>query len=252
MEKNEYQNIFNNEDGHFFYTSTHALVLQVLSRHLVPLAKVLDAGCGTGLLLKKLKHRGYMAQGIDANPEAIKYCRLRRVPAQLALIDRLPFPSNTFAAVVCIDVIYHRMVKNDLLALKELWRVTQPGGMLVLRVPAHPWLRSPHDQVVHGRRRYTRTQLQRKLTAAKWQVRQLTFVHLALLPPAFLKSLVSPKVSAISALPSWLNLLTAALLNLENQLILHGLNLPQGVGLFAVCQKPFIDKYKPLPHHFLQ
>ena len=92
MEKIEYSNIFKHESKHFFYVSTHSLVLDLARKWTKgkQSLEILDAGCGTGLLLKKLKKLG-KAKGVDYNPEAIKLARKRNVEVKKASINKLPF-----------------------------------------------------------------------------------------------------------------------------------------------------------------
>jgi len=91
------------------------------SRFRVNAAKplILDVGCGRN------KYPG--AIGIDSNPDA--------APDVLCDIDRasLPFPDNAFDEVRVVHVIEH--VADVLAAMKELHRVTRPGGTIVLVTP---------------------------------------------------------------------------------------------------------------------
>ena len=163
MEAAEYRNIFENEETHFYYRAVHNLVITLVQKF-IPHSerKILDAGCGTGLLAKKLMCLGRVT-AIDMSPLACELSQRREVNAIQGGVTALPFPANTFDAVVSIDVIYHKAVEDDAKALSEMARVLKPGGFLILRVPAVPWLRSQHDKFVHTRERYGRKDLAQKL-----------------------------------------------------------------------------------------
>jgi 2-polyprenyl-3-methyl-5-hydroxy-6-metoxy-1,4-benzoquinol methylase len=85
MEISEYNNIYKNESTHFFYIGTHLTVLELTKRYSSskPSLYILDAGCGTGLLTKKLSMFGTVT-GIDYNPQAIKLSQKRGLNAFLA------------------------------------------------------------------------------------------------------------------------------------------------------------------------
>src|SRR3989344_9097473 len=128
MQTSEYENIYKNEGHHFFYVGNHFVILNLVRRHAKDSThNILDAGCGTGLLAKKLQSFGKVT-GVDISPEAIKYAKKRGVDARLASIAKLPFKKATFDLVVSVDVLYHQKVKNDRTALLEFKRVLKPGG----------------------------------------------------------------------------------------------------------------------------
>jgi|CXWL01.1.fsa_nt_gi SAM-dependent methyltransferase len=240
MEKIEYRNIYENEANHFFYVSTHLLVINLIKRFTRGRQlHILDAGCGTGGLAIKLAAIGKV-WAIDASQEAIRFAKKRGVGAKLAGIEKIPFPEKTFDVVTSIDVIYHKKVKDDVLALKEVRRVLKPGGVFVLRVPANQYLMSAHDRHVHTARRYQRDELIGKIKKAGLSLRQISFVH----SPIFLLSLGrifferftnEPDSSAVGNLNPVLNKCLTGVLNLEASLISRGIPLPVGQGLIAVA-----------------
>ena len=243
MQKSEYRNIYQNEEKHFFYRANHQLVISLLHRLTDEKSnlKILDAGCGTGLLAQKLQALGTV-DAIDINPEAIKFAKKREVKVKLASITNLPFNNSSFDIVISIDVLYHQKVTNDNLALAEFYRVLKPGGLLIVRVPAYNWLLRSTDIHVHTRKRYNLDELKGKLRRAKFKIIKISYVNLILLPPAvaswFLEKLFPSKktISPLVTLPSFLNQLVFYLLMLEN-LLLNFSNLPFGLGLIAVSKK---------------
>ena len=74
----------------------------------------------------------------------------------IASINEIPYADDTFDAVTSIDVLESDAV-DEVRAVAELWRVTKPGGLIVLVVPAYRWLLTEqHHRAVHASRRYTR------------------------------------------------------------------------------------------------
>ncbi|MBI1863454.1 class I SAM-dependent methyltransferase, partial [Candidatus Microgenomates bacterium] len=185
MNTAEYQNMFDNENIHFFYVANHTIFVHLLSRYLNPKKKyeILDAGCGTGLFAQKMKRFGRVS-GIDYHPEAVRLSKKRGIKAVRGDISHLPYKANTFDVVTCIDVICHQSIKNDVSFLKELKRVLKPGGLLMLRVAAHPWLMSHHDRYVMTRERYTKLHLKESFENAGFSIQKLSYMDAMLFVPA--------------------------------------------------------------------
>jgi 2-polyprenyl-3-methyl-5-hydroxy-6-metoxy-1,4-benzoquinol methylase len=101
-------------------------ILGLLSR-LPTSTKILDAGCGQGLLVEEFKKRGYDIQGIDAfySSESVRKDD----------ILNNGFDNNTFDVVLCLDVIEHFQKKEQENLVKELARITKPGGRVVWSIP---------------------------------------------------------------------------------------------------------------------
>lgn len=246
MEISEYKNIFENETTHFLYTSRHNLVLTLARRHLPKHTKntceILDAGCGTGLLAKKLSKFGHV-RGVDIHPEALRFSKIRGVFVKKASVTKLPFKKNTFDLVTSIDVIYHESVQSDQKALKEFYRVLKPSGIAIIRVAANKWLQLSHDKHVHTRQRYSYSEFKHKLTQSGFVIKKLSFVHALLLPPTILQQLkeyiIPPKhtASGITSLPPLFNNILSSIFSIETKIIPY-MSIPFGIGLIAVCQKP--------------
>lgn len=96
-------------------------------------ARVLDVGCGAGQVVDRLTQAGFEAYGVDVSEPNIE--RARRFSDRCSLYDgrRLPFPDQHFAAVGALNVLEH--VEEPEAFLRELARVTEPGGTLVVSSP---------------------------------------------------------------------------------------------------------------------
>lgn len=96
-------------------------------------SKILDAGCGTGLVLR---HLPAGSVGLDINPRNIKKAKLHAPKAEVILgdIEKLPFPNSSFKTIISMDVLEHLIEPKG--AIFELFRVLSPGGILIGSVPA--------------------------------------------------------------------------------------------------------------------
>ena len=103
--------------------------------------RVLDAGCGTGLVGALLKKSGAASlTGIDYSPGMLAKAEAKQVYDSLDKMDMnesLPLPSNSFDATTCIGTFTATHVKPD--AVKELVRVTRSGGALIFTVRDDYW-----------------------------------------------------------------------------------------------------------------
>jgi glycosyltransferase involved in cell wall biosynthesis/ubiquinone/menaquinone biosynthesis C-methylase UbiE len=98
--------------------------------------RVFDCGCGMGFYLMAMGNlRNLRLVGLDGDVERLRWARSEAVPAQLLSgnILRLPFPDASFDKVLMSEVLEH--IDDDRQALREIYRVLKPGGILALSVP---------------------------------------------------------------------------------------------------------------------
>jgi len=98
--------------------------------------RVLDVGCGTGLLLEQLaaRSRGLELHGIDATPEMLRRAERRlgeRAQLRLGTAERLPYADSEFDVVTSTSMLHLLADRHDA-ALAEWVRVLGPGGRLVI------------------------------------------------------------------------------------------------------------------------
>ena len=171
------------ESSHWWFRAKHRLVLDELGAAGVS-GLVVDVGAGTGGLLARLGETHHRAVGFELDEAAVALARTRTPPPALGrcVAERLPVRSASAAAVTALDVVEH--LDDDVLALRELARVVEPGGLLVLAVPAYQWAWSDHDVRLGHRRRYTRAQIREAAEAAGLTVQRCTHFHSWLAPVA--------------------------------------------------------------------
>ncbi len=98
--------------------------------------RVLDAGCGDGMLACAAAARGAEVTGVDPDPAMLTAARRRATDAGVSVtfldgrIERLPFADASFDVVVAITVLC--FVEDAAAVLRECARVLRPGGHLVL------------------------------------------------------------------------------------------------------------------------
>jgi len=156
--------------------------------------------------------------------------------------EELAFASNCFDAVVAGDIL--QSVPDDGIALRELRRVLKDGGSLCLTVPAYPALWGEDDEARGHQRRYTASELRRKLNNCGFEISRVSYlVAVGFLPSIlervgkniFKKSIVLHRTSAET--PAWANTAMVLLLDCERQLI-RFINLPFGTRLVCWARKP--------------
>jgi len=103
---------------------------------------ILDAGCGTGRHLLPLAKRSLRVEGFDSSKEMLKYARRKLIEGQVKEVKLTKedivgthLPSSTYDKIFCIAVLHHlRSRKRRIMALKEMYRLLKPGGMLLVSV----------------------------------------------------------------------------------------------------------------------
>src|SRR5258708_15028620 len=102
--------------------------------------RILDAGCGTGGTTIELRRFGDVV-GVDLAWAALEPARGRGLTGLArASIECMPFGAATFDVATSFEVVYHLGLASDAAALTEIRRVLKPGGVFLLRLPAHPRL----------------------------------------------------------------------------------------------------------------
>ena len=96
--------------------------------------RVLDVGCGRGLLLKVFRNRGWEVAGTELSDQAASYAReVLHLPVQTGNLEQLNLPANQFDAVVMWHVLEHLPEPRATLAVVN--RVLKPGGVFIASVP---------------------------------------------------------------------------------------------------------------------
>lgn len=255
MKTGEFETMARVEDGHWWYGGLRRIVLEHWRLYVPPgPATVLDAGCGTGSVLRALAP-AFRAIGVDCSPVAVGLCRQHHLPdTAVASVARLPFADATFEVVISCDVLCHEAIRDCAGAVAEMGRVLKPGGLLLMNLPAYPWLLSSHDTAVANVRRFSKGEVWRLLQGQALSPLRLTYWNTLLFPPIAAVRLwrrFRPRAhSDLKELPLWGNAILATALAWELTLLRLVPSLPLGISLFAAARKmgpgPNPARQKPL------
>jgi SAM-dependent methyltransferase len=151
--------------------------------------RVLDIGCGTGVVSAELLRRGCRVTSQDLSERMAAMCRQYLERNHLAGsvrqggVEDIP-ETAAFDVVVALDVIEH--IEDDRAALRTIRRAVTPNGRLVLSVPALSWLYGPKDAEIGHFRRYDREGLVRLVRECGFAVDRVRYWNLVGIPPVWL------------------------------------------------------------------
>ncbi|MFX0135401.1 MAG: class I SAM-dependent methyltransferase [Candidatus Hodarchaeota archaeon] len=113
--------------------------------------RILDIGCGNGILLTLVKSKYRELYGIDISNYALSIAKKHGVKTFKIDLnkEKLPFKDNFFDMVVCLDVIEHIFDPYYLLA--EIHRVLKLKGELIISTPNIRFLKHLYSLLIKGR-----------------------------------------------------------------------------------------------------
>ncbi len=244
MQPEEYRKMAGVEDRMWYYRALHRHVLRSLRANLQTAAtlSVLDAGCGTGGLLRRLKKAepAWRLAGLDFSPLA---CDLATERTGLAIaqgsIAAMPFADASFDAVVSCDVVCQ--VTDAIVALREFRRCLRAEGIVVLTMPAYQWMYSYHDREVANLRRYNRGEVNTLLREAGFTIRTSTYWNMFPFPLAVVRrKFFPPKTpdSDVRLFPAPVEAAFNGLMAVEHGWLRAGFRMAFGNSVLTVAQKP--------------
>jgi glycosyltransferase involved in cell wall biosynthesis len=146
--------------------------------------RVLEIGAGFGNITRHLRGRELLVAS-DLDPVALEHLKgvFRDEPS--VRIASYHFPLDDSArkevralavdTVVCLNVLEH--IEDDRTTLANLYEALEPGGRLVLLVPAFARLYGTLDEHLHHFRRYEKAELEQKIREAGFELEDVRFVN---------------------------------------------------------------------------
>ncbi len=244
MQLDEYRKLAEVEDRMWYFRALNRRMLHFLRRAGLGSGsgrRLLDAGCGTGGLVRDLQAAfpGAAVVGLDFSARA---CELARARTGAEIVEgsvtALPFADGSFDAVVSADVVCQ--VEDGARALREFARVVRAGGAVLVNVPAYRWLWSYHDDTCETRHRYRRGELRAQFESAGLRVDFSTYANLPALPLIAARRKLFPPSEATSDVrlyPAPIEAAFAGLAWLEAAWQWAGVPSPAGSSVFVAGRK---------------
>ena len=132
----EWASAYDYDNDHLLGTVSQPLSVQIFQEYMKDNSvRIIDVGCGTGLVGVELKNSGFTNfDGIDISQEMIDIAKQRGYSKLFigSLNETLPFESNEYDAAFCVGVFTHGHVGSN--RLDELVRIVKPGGIICFTI----------------------------------------------------------------------------------------------------------------------
>jgi predicted TPR repeat methyltransferase len=185
------------EDTVWWYVGRRAILRRFLerARREHPIDRIVELGCGSGPHFDLLRQYGELT-GVEHSPILAARASARGTAAAVLTRDctALDF-THDFDLTCAFDVLEH--IADDRGFLQRLRQRVAAEHLLLLSVPACPFLYGPHDRLLHHHRRYAKRSLRRLLDETGWSVLSDSFFMTALFPAAVATRLVDRLMAAL-------------------------------------------------------
>jgi SAM-dependent methyltransferase len=242
MDRSAYDALFALEERHFWRVARRTMLLEIMEKELParrPL-RLLDVGGACSLITREMRRFGEVIM-VEPDAETAAFARdeLGYDARVGSLPDALPV-EGLFDGITLLDVLEH--LDEEVPSLLALKRLLRPGGLLLVTVPALPFLWSSHDVSVHHRRRYVRRTLEEALRAGGFEIERMSYFTSLLLPVLAAQRIANrlqgmPKKARyeVAPPPAPINAAFGVVMGLERTL-LRRFDMPLGSSLVAVCR----------------
>jgi ubiquinone/menaquinone biosynthesis C-methylase UbiE len=229
------------EGFHWWFAVRRKLLTTLLvSFKFHPDSLAVDIGCGTVSNLNILKSAGFSVIGLDRSIYALS---LHRKKFEFPLINgdltELPIRSESVGLIVAMDILEH--IEDDAKGIRELYRVLNNRGSLILTVPAFNFLWGIQDDVTGHKRRYSKKEILNKLKQGGFDILKSSYFNFFLFFPILfsrrLMHIFGLKVESENRINfPMLNSFLKAIFSFEPHVLRH-FTFPFGVSIFCIASK---------------
>lgn len=234
-------NYFKIPKENWWYVSRNELINLIIKKYVnLKEPKIIDIGCGCGILIEYLKNKGFKyVKGIDVEKKFVDEAIKRGNNVILCDIEKDIEVTEKYDVVILSDVIEH--IENDKKVISNILDIMNKGGLCILFVPSFKILWSWHDVINGHKRRYLLRDILRLFDNNNVNFIICSYWNFLLFFPALvirvIKRVLRIRKDDFYELPRFLNFLIKKLLFLENLLILNGFKFPFGVSALCVFKK---------------
>jgi SAM-dependent methyltransferase len=232
------------EQSYWWFIGRRKIVSQKLQKYADDKGRKMlaDLGCGSGANLM-LFSEFFDVVGVDVSYNRLLYCKEKGLRNLIQSdVCLLPFKDGVLDVVAALDIIEH--IENDEHLLSSIQRMLKHEGVLILTVPAYQFLLSPYADAGH-KRRYSKRELRKRIEKGGYKILEIGYFNSMLFPlmmierfyQKFILKKGKPFDVVLKRLPGWLNKTFTVIFKCEAAIIAHGLNMPFGGSIYALCQK---------------
>ncbi len=240
MESKVYKEFKEIEERHWWFVSRREILRSFLS-DLFPQKKSrrsLDIGSGPGINLPMI---GEFSDNLVCVEPSLDSANEIKEKFRNVEVFHGTFPEvsveGEFDLITMFDVIEH--IDDESSVLSAIKKYLSPNGICVVTVPAYMFLWSEHDDIVHHKRRYTKSQLVEVVERSGFSVLRVSYFNTFLFIPIALVRILKNTFgwgrnnSDFSITPVWANALLRLVFLLEKSFLRY-MNFPFGVSIICV------------------
>jgi len=240
MQTDDIKRLAEVEDTMWYFHALNRRMLLPLAELTTQNASTLDAGCGTGGLIKALQSVGanWSIRVLITLPWPAPMHASELSAIKEGSIEALPFGDGQFDAVLTADVICQ--IDDASVALAECQRVLKSGGILAINFAAINWMCSYHDELMDTRYRFRRSELANLLRQAGFEITLSSYANTLIFPLIFARrKIFVPRypTSDVKPYPPVVDAFCGSMAALEYLLLRIGIKLPVGNSIFIVARK---------------
>ncbi len=225
---------------HWWWRAREAVVARELEG-LVPAGgwdRALDVGCGDGLLFPVLGRFAREVEGVEPDGDLVTRAARDDGEIHVRPFDTSFRPGRRYGLVLFLDVLEHMDDPEG--AVAHAAELLEPGGVVLVTVPAWMHLWTSHDELNRHVTRYDARSL-RALLSTALEVEEVRYffrwVHKAKLAQRAWEAVTRPEPAPPGVPPAPVNAALYALSRVEEKLM-RRVPLPMGSSLLAVGRKP--------------
>jgi len=244
MKKEEYYVMMESQDSHWWWKSRNNILKKLLTKYFKYNEDTLiaDAGSGYGANLNLLKKFGKVS-ALEKNQDAAEYIKKMYENVEIIQWASPEKIDKKFDLIVFADVLEH--IKDDKEAINWCYNHLKSDGFVLITVPAHLYLWTQMDRVLHHFRRYKKKEIQ-YLLYNNFEIKFISYYNFFLFPLKILFVLYdkiifiinkNKKESAHNNKPNlFINFILEYVVRLESIFLLKKL-IPYGVSIVCLAKK---------------